>query len=778
MSSASTSIAQSLPIPTQQGVLTRLQEVYTALHQMVADSGDPRLVAAWPEWESRLKGIAAENQRRPEVAIALVGGTGAGKSTLLNAILDARLLPVSQMRACTAAISEVAYAADGKFSATIEFVPRAAWQAEMTTLLADLADADDRTAADEREGDAPSGISHAALDKLRAVYGDPEDRDWRPPRDHAALVEPPMIRAALDAGVGKIESGTIEEFRKEIAAYLDSKGRLWPIVRTMRIRGPFAALRGGAKLVDLPGVNDPNEAREEVTKRYLKECRYVWIVFNIKRVLTRDTLSLMQSDDFLRSILLDGRENALTFIGTASDDIDAESGREEFGLEEDASEGDVIFARNGAVRGEVGRQLDDLAGRLATLAGDPQRAVTLGATFRNSTILTVSAREYLRLAGLAKTRAAGLEAIVETEIPAIRTHMGRICDGHDVAAQAATHHRAIDVLLDEARHAVALREQALRAAAEQTERQRKEAEAAVMTAHGFLEHDLRGATERFVETLAADQKLLNERLSRGIERARHDLDRTTAGWSGLHWATLRAITRRGGVYVGSNGRHDLAADLAKPILDAIAFAWSDFFGERLGLTLDEGARRLLRISDEHQQRLAVALTTGEDAPPLPGLADTTARIVREQVGQTKEGMAGRIEGVRRTLYEQIPGQVRANLAPACARVAQERGSGMKARMVAGLTEHARQTAGTMFADAEEAIRQGVRALTDGLGQTYGEMAGTIDRHARVGLDNLRAGAGDRSAAAIERERATLAQMHAQLADLHRGDVIGSQQRSA
>ncbi len=53
---------------------------------------------------------------------------------------------------------------------------------------------------------------------------------------------------------------------KQIKKFLYLEERFWPIVKTVRIRGPFQALRSGAKLVDLPGINDPNEAREEITK--------------------------------------------------------------------------------------------------------------------------------------------------------------------------------------------------------------------------------------------------------------------------------------------------------------------------------------------------------------------------------------------------------------------------------------------------------------------------------------------------------------------------------
>src|SRR5438067_13864097 len=73
----------------------------------------------WDDWSKRLNEIIRDAPKRPEVAISLVGGTGAGKSTLVNALLEARVLPVGNMKACTAAISEVSYDEGPDYSAEV-----------------------------------------------------------------------------------------------------------------------------------------------------------------------------------------------------------------------------------------------------------------------------------------------------------------------------------------------------------------------------------------------------------------------------------------------------------------------------------------------------------------------------------------------------------------------------------------------------------------------------------------------------------------------------------
>src|SRR4051812_32947177 len=92
------------------GPETHVREAYLGLRELIRDQGNERLRNRWPEWDRQFRVLMARAERRPDVTIALVGGTGAGKSTLLNALIGVRILPVSNMRACTAAICEVAYA--------------------------------------------------------------------------------------------------------------------------------------------------------------------------------------------------------------------------------------------------------------------------------------------------------------------------------------------------------------------------------------------------------------------------------------------------------------------------------------------------------------------------------------------------------------------------------------------------------------------------------------------------------------------------------------------
>ncbi len=717
----------------------RIKATYDEVRNFVSKSGNEGLLNQWKGWDERFKAIFEQSKKRPEVAISFVGGTGAGKSTLLNALIGARVLPVSSMRACTAAVCEVVYR-DGPYKARIEFVSRESWEKEIALIHAELRDSEE-LADEDRDSDEPRQMSRAVRDKLWSVYK-PEGSKDPNTFDPFRLVEPQEVKFALDHGATEVESDDIDEFRKFVSKFLDSKDRFWPIVKHVSIQGKFAPLRDGAKIVDLPGINDPNEAREQVTKEHLKSCRFVWLVFNIKRALTRDTITLMQSEEFLRQIVMDGRADALTFVGTAADDIEIESGIDEFGLPEDAEFGDVVNARNYAARDVVRAQLDDLAHQLGRLAGEHNTtADKLAARLKSSEIFTVSAREYLRIIGLAKTNSAGFKSAEETEIPQLLSHMRRTCEGYGVTAHCKSLERQLDTLIQEIKRYVQSRQAQFKAIAETSQQGRKELGAAVKTARDFLDRDLEGATERLEQALDADQALLSERVKRAVDRARADLLLTVQRWQRMAANTLKATCRRGGVYQGTTGMNDLPSDLCKPILDGIAFAWSDFFGDKLTQTLEQGTTRLLKYASSHRNQLIGVLRNSTEisesvTTSIDRILDTTEKVLTEQLAQIKSTMTASIEEKQRRLYESVPEQVRANMQAAFEAAAEEKGAGMKQRIVQILSTHAQQVAQVMFDDARETLTGGVRGLAIGLGKQYREMAETVARNAELAGSSL------------------------------------------
>ena len=739
---------------TPQSVISRAEKFIRVLGPAF------REFEQWSTWESQLKQIIADAPKRPEVAISLVGGTGAGKSTLVNALLEARVLPVGNMKACTAAISEVSYSEGSTYSAEVEFVPRSAWQQEVKALVGDLKDASDRQLVppeDEPRTAEPAYLATTARDKLWTIYGTP--------RGDAAhlninkLVEPPEIKVALDRGVESIASADLDEFRKRVSQYLDSKHRFWPIVKTVKIRGPFAALECGAKLIDLPGLNDPNEAREEITRDYLKSCRYVWIVFEVKRALKKDLTAIIQSPEFMRQIVMDGRANALTLVGTCSDDFDYDVAIDDYGLPDTSPEATVAEYRNREAVQVVQHQLDDIAAEMASKAetnGESLRA--LQDQFRSSKIFTTSAREYLRLRNLYKGKTAVLGTADQTQLPALRSHLVEISSAFGVEAKARSQHRQLSILFQEMEREVASRKLGLKRAIETSEAQRKETISAAQAAQRFLGERLKDARENFDESVKDSRKQFEDALTQAIREAELELVRVKARWECMYWSTIRAVARRNGVFHGSTGDHDFPADIADPILDKITFAWADFFGKNLSGILERTTTKLEKIADSHRRELLDVLqkisTDKESRKSLDKIGETTANVLNELLRQLQESMKDKIDRVRRNLHDAIPAQIRANMTSAFEKAAEEHGRGMKARMIDTIGRHAKDIAKVMFADSRKAVLDGVGGLVDSLTKGQVEMSNAVKRQSALMVENvtkIAPGLTPEQIAAIERE---------------------------
>ena len=286
---------------------------------------------------------------------------------------------------------------------------------------------------------------------------------------------------------------------------------------------------------------------------------------------------------------------------------------------------------------------------------------------------------------------------------------------------------------------------------------------AAQAALGFLNHELQDTHERLAQDLAASNDVLAERVRRAVDRARSELDNTFARWDRMHWATLKAVCRRGGAYVGSTGKNDLPADLSKPILDSIAFAWSDFFGEKLQLLLGKWTEKLLRHADDYRRRLMDTVGTKADLPPalfvnLDGILETTEKVLKELLGQITSAMEVRIQKDQRSLYESVPANVKANMQEAFEEAALERGTGMKKRMVAILSNHATQVSQVMFDDARESLLAGLRGLNDWLTHEFREMTAAVSRHASLAAENLLVGGEKMSEEAISHEKQPLEEL--------------------
>jgi hypothetical protein len=310
--------------------------------------------------------------------------------------------------------------------------------------------------------------------------------------------------------------------------------------------------------------------------------------------------------------------------------------------------------------------------------------------------------------------------------------------------------------------------------AEISTQRRAELEGAISTAHAFLVVNLGHRQEKARGDLEAAVAVLGERMARAVERGRSKLDGVLGQLGQMQWNSLKVKMTRGGRY----GKDDLSVDIARPVLDSIAFAYSDFFGERLAGILDQTTDALIRVADDHRRALLDAIVQlglpGQQwNDDLKKLLDVTQKVIAEQTAQVRVEMAQKIHEDRAHLHEGIIDQVRVNMAGPVREAGKVSGKGTKARIIELVSEYAHSVANAMFREVEENLTGRVRGLCAWLDGKFAEMAGTVERHTALSSENLRGGTADAGVPIVDDDRVGLERLCDVVASLSLDDPIAA-----
>ncbi|KAL1691765.1 hypothetical protein GGG16DRAFT_112896 [Schizophyllum commune] len=270
-----------------------------------------------------------------EVKICFVGVAGGGKSSLLNALLGMDVVPTSGQQACTAAPMRIQYHNSSAIVAHVEFLTQQEWLDELRLLFSSLVDENGRMKSNEDMGKDGA----AALQKLRVLCPSVTNDhivEWS--RDVGLFLRHnPDVHMYLGQNV--CISGTdAQDFQANLAPFASSKDArrgleplFWPLVRIITLRCNAPALADGAILLDLPGAGDSNRARVQVAEKWMKDCKFVFIVAPIQRAVD-DKIARDLLGDAFRYQLLMGTcgsttlvydDHAITMIATKCDDVSA-----------------------------------------------------------------------------------------------------------------------------------------------------------------------------------------------------------------------------------------------------------------------------------------------------------------------------------------------------------------------------------------------------------------------------------------------------------------------
>jgi len=300
-------------------------------------------------------------------SIVIVGGTGAGKSTLINALLGvADLLPANCMRACISVIIELVFNASAgtgaAYHADVVFQIRSKWLIELKSLCSVIRDAtacatsetSDSTATVEKSSWVEGKVAEGVM-KLRSVFGAAAE-DVILDGNYNKMAELPQMK--ILGTMVQLEASSTQDMYKMLSLYTDSENHSdvdakWPLVKKVVMRGPWAILMGGIKLVDAPGLLDDNAARAGVVRQYLEQADAVWVASNIKRAVNDKTTKDLLSLDLRRELLTRGKVGQLCFIATQTDVLFRSEIVQNLKLSEETSLLDCASARNAFTKKRV-----------------------------------------------------------------------------------------------------------------------------------------------------------------------------------------------------------------------------------------------------------------------------------------------------------------------------------------------------------------------------------------------------------------------------------------
>lgn len=703
---------------------------------------DTETTSLLAQWRARLNQIELAAEAFPLRPIALIGPTGAGKSALLNALLGQNVLAVSSIKACTAVLTTVRYSPDPIFRADIRFLDEDEWKAEVqasSAVLEAMTDGDDRSPEWRT-------LERAARDRLHSVFGlggvDPSERV-----DLGALTLPARIASYMRPGAGPlhIEDPEPAHFRSKLRAYTSADGRYWPLVKSVEIAGPFEVLRGGVAFVDLPGINDPNEAREEITRRHLRDASAIWVLFNTKRGLTNDIREVLLEQRLLRQLLLAGQTDAVTLVGTHADDFDPAQAADEFGLDWQTAPIDILRERNKRVVKQARTALEEIA---TEFFRDGERAREsfrqVKRTLTRTRIFTVSTTAYARLAGqTGASKDYGIEDPDDTGVPDLLRHVESVGGEGNLESHGRQIEQKLDLLLDEIdvwlrgrRSALEnrradLRQQVTRLR-ERLRDPRKELDADILDI-------LQSAEDRFRER----HEVFTEQIVEASRRAHTELDALSSHWSSINFHTLKAALARGGKFTSpsSGKRTDLSSDIAEPLLDAVAFAWDDYFGHYLSSVLGDVRAQLQKSSEVFLIRIKTeAQASGNfDDETLKGLRKNVGvarRALWQIADDVEQSMRETMTRVRRSLTDVVADTIASAMKSVYLAASKRAASESKSEVLDGLQKQARRKAGTLFPSIERELLDGVAALGRQFDEDVRRLSDEVIEQAHRVMQNL------------------------------------------
>ena len=682
--------------------------------------------------ENRVIAIQESLRNPSPISVALLGVTGAGKSSLVNAIIGEDLVPWSGFDTCTAGIARIKYRKGEGYSIRVTFISRESWVGDLLKMrdqiswLNEPKEQNENGAQEESLGKGIRALAEEDRNRLKAVYGSEAVNEFAQSLPIESLTLPEALDYAFNKGIDEQNGSTIQEAKETLEMYLStaamgdevqSGGQFWPIVESVLIEGEFPGLVEGAELVDLPGVNDANKAREQKTIDFLAGAKFIFVANWARALFDAKTVSVLKSRNVLNRVLAKNTPGVLTFIGTKSD-ADVNVGDpvfKNYPKRESATLTELALYRNDKWKENYKRKLIEFAQDNIPESDDTEQVAQWTEAITSSPIFLTSSQDFNLLEqmahGVDPKKIPTFSDVAQTEIPQLREHFKRIClemGPHSTSQSALNGIEEISndtVMLIDSEKAQSKIINAINA---------NEFEAYKRAIFGIV-----NATNNRLATLAERHKeYLQES---GQEVAKHltvDDSSVQSGVRafrnnllGLHWMTLRAtVANRGEFWSPSRAQWiNLFAWVSEPLLNERLDRWTSLFTRKFPDVIESYAGE---IQEELETFTAVIKQTVKENISGHSVEDLLDNVLNLRLSNNVAKLSTLKEeisssGIERSseLIPLIEKSVKNSMMPMVDAASHERGTGMAARMRDALTSGASQVLPSTFAEVAQDLAE-------------------------------------------------------------------------
>jgi len=223
--------------------------------------------------------------------------------------------------------------------------------------------------------------------------------------------------------------------------------------------------------------------------------------------------------------------------------------------------------------------------------------------------------------------------------------------------------------------------------------------------------------------------------------------RACQAWGGIHWATIRAIVQRDGIFKSpSTGKYyDFNADLTEPLMSQLPVSWEHYFTDDLGRVTDSFVIKVTEGGTNFCERVRLIIDLvfhrQDKFMELQLIWFQNKIKLLAQAAQAR--LMAAVTQRRSELAVKIPLVARNQMAPAYGDAKAESGPGMKTRILRRIEEAAITAAPPIYDTIQTDLLEGLRDLDAAILGLFDELAGaaniqatTVAGNAGIDIDDV------------------------------------------